>query len=164
MGIVGLLAALILPGPAALPAHAQAESSAVCKIVIPAQLVPGFTTTSGTGTYGTAGEAGSITCAGTIEGHRVTGSGSFGFHGTYIGDCFGNVGSGTYSFTVPTDGGPVRIAGTYTETRTGLTGPVQASHPRGGFRGRFAVVPSKGDCFTTPLTGVLINIAGAFGP
>jgi len=160
--IAGFLCALLLPALGAWPAHAQGGTSAVCSLRIPANLTPGFSRTSSTGTYGTGGETGTITCSGTVDGHRVTGPGSFGFKGTYTGECFGNVGSGTYFFTVPTDVGQMHFTGTYTETRIGLTGPVEASQPGARFSGPLVVAPTKGDCVTAPVTEVLINIAGTF--
>ena len=120
--------------------------------------------TSSTGSYGTAGEAGTMICLGSLDGDRVTGPGTFGFEGTYTGDCFGNVGSGTYSFTVPTETGPKRFTGSYTERRSGFNGPVEASQAEGRFRGVFVVLPQEGDCISSPVTGVVINIAGTFGP
>jgi hypothetical protein len=131
---------------------------------IPTRLSPGFSLTSSTGTYGTAGEAGTMLCLGSVDGNRVTGPGTFGFEGTYTGDCFGNVGSGTYSFTLPTESGSRHFTGSYTERRTGFNGPVEASQPGGRFHGVFVVLPREGDCVSTPVTGVVINIAGTFGP
>lgn len=159
--ISGLLGASLAPAMA-LPAYGEGGTSASCTIVTPNRLSPGFSPTSTSGTYGTGGETGTITCLGTLEGHRVTGAGTFGFEGTYTGDCFGNVGSGTYFFTVPTEVGPKHFTGSFTERRTGFTGPVEASQPGGRFQGRFLALPRKGDCFTTPLTEVLINMAGTF--
>lgn len=112
--------------------------------------------------YGSGGETGSITCVGTIDGHRVTGPGSFGFEGIYTGDCFSNVGSGTYFFTVPTDTGLAHFAGTYTESRLGLTGPVNGSQPGARFTGGHVTVPTKGNCVTTPVTEVLAYMVGSF--
>ena len=159
--IAGLLGAL-LSSALAWPAYGEGGTSASCVLRIPAKLSPGFSPTSRSGTYGTEGETGTILCLGTVGGHRVTGPGTFEFEGTYSGDCFGNVGSGTYVITLPTEVGPKRFTGSYTERRTGFTGPVEASQPGGHFRGRFLVLPAKGDCFTTPLTEVVINMAGTF--
>jgi hypothetical protein len=132
--------------------------------MIPTRLSPGFSLTASTGTYGTVGETGTITCIGSMDGHRVTGPGTFGFEGIYAGDCFGNNGSGTYSFTVPTEVGSKHFTGSYTERRTGFNGPVEASQPGGRFQGLFLVLPQKGDCIVSPVTEVMINIAGMFGP
>jgi hypothetical protein len=160
--IAGFLGGLVVAAITAWPAHARGETPALCSMRIPASLSPGFSLTSSTGTYGTSGETGTIICSGTVDGHRVTGPGSFGFRGTYTGDCFGNVGSGTYSFTVPTEAGPMHFAGTYSETRTGFTGPVRASQRGARFSGAFVVVPIKGDCASEPVTQVSINILGTF--
>jgi hypothetical protein len=161
--VVGLLGVLLTPAPA-WPAYGGEETSATCTLTIPTRLSPGFTLTSSTGTYGTAGETGTITCFGSLDGQRVTGPGTFGFEGTYTGDCFGNVGSGTYSFTVPTEVGPKHFTGSYTERRTGFNGPVEASQPGGHFQGVFLVLPRKGDCLASPVTEVVINMVGTFGP
>jgi hypothetical protein len=67
----------------ATPAQAQGESNAVCGMVWKTYLSPGFTMAKATGKYGTGvgitgAETGLITCSGTINGHRVTGPGTFG--------------------------------------------------------------------------------------
>lgn len=160
--IVGcLFAALLLPVLTAWPAHAQGTTKAGCTFVFPAHFSPGVTRTPGTVAYGSGGETGSITCVGTIDSHRVRGPGSFGFEGTYTGDCFSNVGSGTYSFTVPTDAGRKHFSGTYTESRLGHTGPVNASQAGARFTGHHVVVPTKGDCVTTPVTDALVYMVGS---
>jgi hypothetical protein len=157
----GLLGALLVPS-IPWPAQAIGDTSARCAISIPTRLSPGFSLKSSTGTYGTGGEHGTITCIGSLDGYRVTGPGTFGFEGVYVGDCFGNDGSGTYSFTVPTELGSKHFTGSYSERRTGFNGPVEASHPGGRFEGRFLVLPQKGDCLVSPVTEVVINIVGTF--
>ncbi|HEV3365664.1 MAG TPA: hypothetical protein VG795_16290, partial [Acidimicrobiia bacterium] len=161
--LAGVLCALLSPVLAA-PAYGAQDTSASCTFIFPNRLSPGFTLTSSTGTYGSGGETGTITCLGSLDGHRVTGPGTFGFEGVYTGDCFGNVGSGTYFFTIPTDVGSKHFTGSYTERRTGFNGPIQASQPGGRFQGVFLALPQKGDCLTSPVTEVVINMAGTFRP
>jgi len=161
--LAGVLCALLSPGLGA-SAYGARDTSASCTFTFPNRLSPGFTLTSSTGTYGSGGETGTITCLGSLDGHRVAGPGTFGFEGVYTGDCFGNIGSGTYFFTVPTDVGSKHFTGSYTERRIGFNGPIQASQPGGRFQGVFLVLPQKGDCLTSPVTEVVINMAGTFRP
>lgn len=159
-----LVAALLLPMLMAWPAHAQGGTSAVCRIVSPIHFSPGLTLSPRSGTYGSGGETGSITCEGTIYGHSVTGPGSFGFEGHYrAGDCLSHNGSGTSFFTVPTDAGPVHVAGgTFRESRIGLNGAARASHAGGiHFVGTYVVVPTQGNCITTVLTDGRAHLAGS---
>lgn len=159
--IAGLLGVFLSPS-LAIPAAGDDRASATCTFIFPNRLTPGFTLTFSTGTYGSGGETGTITCLGTLDGYRVTGPGTFGFEGVYTGNCFGNTGSGTYSFTVPTEVGAKHFTGTYTERRTGFNGPIQASQPGGRFEGFFFVSPQKGDCLTAPVTEVVVDMAGTF--
>jgi hypothetical protein len=130
--------------------------------------------TKGTGIYGTGvgitgEETGTIMCVGTINGHRVTGPGTFGHKGrTWDGDCFGNQGAGTFSYTIPTTEGRQHVTGTYTESR-GVTqeGPVEAEQPGAVFYGRHQVVPtgvvtSGQNCTDRPVTEVDAVLVGIF--
>ena len=56
----------------------------------------------------------------------------------------------------------MHVAGTFTENRLGLTGPVNGSQPGARFTGRFIVVPTQGDCITRPLTDARVHMAGSF--
>ena len=115
-----------------LPHAAKLDVLRVCSLVWKAHLSPGFTMTKGAGIIGTGtgitgAETGLFSCAGVINGHRVTGPGTFGHKGrTWDGDCFGNQGAGTYSYTVPTTGGVQHGTGTYAESRgINQEGPVE---------------------------------------
>jgi hypothetical protein len=162
--LIGLLAAVAFPALVASPVHAQGETNAVCGIVHTIYLSPGFTMTKGTGIYGTGvgitgAETGVFTCTGMINGHAVTGPGTFGHKGkTWEGDCFGNQGAGTYSYTIPTAGGVQHATGTYAESRgVNQEGPVEARQPGVVFHGRHQVVPtgvvtSWQNCMNSPIT------------
>ncbi len=172
--LIALLVAVASPALDASPAQAQAESNAVCTVVWKAYFSPGFTMTKATGIYGTGvrmtgAETGLITCAGTINGQRVTGPGTFGHKGeTWDGDCFGNQGAGTYSYTIPTAGGVQHATGTYTESRgINQEGPVEARQSGAVFHGRHQVLPtgvvtSGQDCMSRPVTEVDAVIVGVF--
>jgi hypothetical protein len=170
---IGLLAAVAFPALVASPAQAQGETEAVCSFVWKAYFSPGFTMTKGTGIYGTGvridgAETGRMTCVGMINGHWVTGPGTFGHKGnTWDGSCFGNQGAGTFSYTIPTAGGPQHITGTYTESRgINQEGPVEARQPGAVFSGRHQVLPpgvtSWQDCINRPVTEVDAVLVGSF--
>jgi hypothetical protein len=116
---------------------------------------------AGTGLGITGAETGLITCTGTVNGHRVTGPGTFGHKGrTWDGTCFGNQGAGTYSYTIPTAGGTQHVTGTYTESRgINQEGPAEARQPGAVFNGRHQVLPtgvvtSWQNCMSRPVTEV----------
>jgi hypothetical protein len=165
---------VLLLGPSFSAEASDSPVQAVCTMVWKAYFSPGFTMTKGPGVYGTGAgitgaEMGLITCAGVINGHRVTGPGTFGHNGrTWDGDCFGNQGAGTYSFTVPTSGGVQHVTGTYTESRgINQEGPVEARAPGAFFYGRHQVLPtgvvtSWEDCRDRPVTEVDAVMVGYF--
>ena len=167
--ILGSAATILLaaaPVFVASPAQAQGTTDAVCTMVWTTYLSPGFTMAKGTGIYGTGvgitgAETGLITCAGMMNGHAVTGPGTMGHKGkTWDGDCFGNHGAGTYSYTIPTAGGVQHATGTYTENRgVNQEGPVEGRQPGAAFYGRHQVLPtgfvtSWQDCMNRPITEV----------
>lgn len=172
--VIGLLIGVACLALAPSPAQAQGETEAVCSMVWKTYLSPGFTMTKGQGIAGTGlgitgAETGLITCAGTVNGHRVTGRGTFGHQGqTWDGTCFGNQGAGTYSYTIPTVGGVQHVTGTYTESRgMNQEGPLEARQPGAAFSGRHQVLPtgvvtSGEDCGSKPVTEVDAVLVGVF--
>lgn len=121
--------------------------------------------TSGTETSG--GETGSIACTGTFGGQRVTGSGTFGYEGTFTGiTCLFDSAplSGRYSFTVPTDAASLHFTGTITDARIAIIDRFELSQSGAHLTGTAAVVPINGTCLITPTTDILITILGSFRP
>jgi hypothetical protein len=161
--IACLGAALVLSVLTAWPAQAAGGTSAVCSILMSVGFSPGLTMTPGSGTKGTDGESGSISCQGRINGHHVTGPGTFGFEGTYTASsCLSGTGSGTYFGTVPTDAGPMRFSGTFSQTWVGLVFQIEAEQPGAHFTATAVGVPTQGDCIRTPLTQAAASMT-AFG-
>jgi hypothetical protein len=161
--IACLGAALMLSAPTAWPAQAAGETSAICSVLMSVQFSPGLTMTPGSGTKGTDGESGSISCQGRINGHDVTGAGTFGFEGTYTdATCLSGRGSGTYSWTVPTDAGQMRFEGTFSQTWVGLVFQIEAEQPGARFTATAVGVPTEGDCVDTPVTRATATMT-AFG-
>jgi hypothetical protein len=121
--------------------------------------------TSGAETSG--GETGSIACTGTFDGQRVTGSGTFGYEGTFTGiTCLFDSAplSGRYSFTVPTDAGSLHFTGTITDARIAVLDRFELSQSGAHLTGTAAVVPINGTCLITPTTDILITMLGSFRP
>jgi len=168
MWLAGSLAGLLtLPALAGAPAIAQGRTSAGCTIVFTTHFAPGFTLSPTSGIEGTGGETGSINCTGTLDGHRVTGPGTFGYDGTFTAiTCLfdGRPLSGRYAITVPTEAGPVRFSGTVTDSRIGLIDRVSASAPGAQFTGVAVIVPTQGTCVLSPLTEARIYVIGSFTP
>lgn len=150
-----VLAASLLPTLLAWPARAGGATNVTCTFELVTHFSPGFTLTETSGTDQSAGESGFIDCTGTIKGNRVTGRGSAGNAGVYTATCFVDRGSGRYFFTVPTNGGPLRVEGTYTYERVGLVLVGNLVQPDARGHMTLVVVPTKGDCLTTPITEAL---------
>jgi hypothetical protein len=101
--------------PPRLSAPAHGRTNAVCSTRQEVNLRPGAGPPPISGTFDTGGD-GLYNCAGTFNGHRVTGPGSFGNGGTYTGVCVLGATSGRYFITVPTDAGLMHFAPTYVST------------------------------------------------
>jgi hypothetical protein len=108
--------------------------------------------TSSFGQFTSGGETGVITCHGSLRGHRVTGSGSYGESGAFgpgpVGgaDCSDGGGAGDFSATIPTDAGPERVGGIVSFYWAGPAGVVFA----GPFPSAFRLSPGGGDCVSQP--------------
>jgi hypothetical protein len=150
--IAGFVAALLLSAGMAWPAQAQGTTSATCWAAGSFQLSPGLGMADGPGTYSSGGETGSVSCSGTVLGHRVTGSGSFGVEGAYVGTCLADHGPGVLRLTVPTDAGPIRLSGNYMESSIGPIGHIEGTVSGALLAGTFFFGPMRGDCVTAPVT------------
>lgn len=162
MGIAVLVAALLGATGRAPAAHAADGTSALCHYVFAVHFSPGLSADNGSGTYGTGDETGSVNCVGSINGHRVSGVGTFGFEGTFSGNCMSGSGSGTYTKTIPTDQGILRLTGTFKERRLGLSSTVDSAGQAGG-QGQYVALPTKGDCISAPVTHVLVTMVDRLG-
>lgn len=162
--IVVALAVLAAAGPlAAAPAQASEATSAVCVNRIAATFTPGLRMTPSSGAVTTNGQTGSMTCVGKIGGHRITGRGSFGVDYTYTGaTCASHVGSGTARVTLPTTAGIKHMVGAFTNRRTALVIRPEVRFPGARFSAIGVAIPTHGNCFLTPLTGVLASVTGSF--
>lgn len=88
------------------PVHG--ETNALCSIVSAAVFSPGVSLASRTSTVDATG---TIACTGTFYGHRVTAPGTVGIKGTLTGTCLVSHLTAWFSATIPTDAGPMRLAG-----------------------------------------------------
>jgi hypothetical protein len=147
------------------PADAQGGTAADCSISVPVHFSPGVTLTPTSGTETSHGETGSIRCTGRFDGHRVTGPGTFGYEGEFTQITCLSDGiplSGRYSFTIPTESGPQRFAGSITDARIGLVDQFRLSQPEAQFTGIALIVPTAGECVLTPVTDIVISMFGSF--
>jgi hypothetical protein len=142
-------------------AHAAGTTAAVCTPQFTLAITPGFSLTPSSGSLTTHGETGTLTCAGTIDGERVTGPGTVSLDETYArGDCLSHVGIGTARVTIPTTGGAKHMIGDATSHRTGLALSAEVRFPGASFSGLGVAIPTKGDCALTPLREALITVTG----
>jgi hypothetical protein len=141
----------------------QGRTRAECSISSPAKFAPGIAMAPSSGQLESGGEVGSINCEGTINGHRVTGPGTFGYEGTFTDStCLSHTGSGSSYFTVPTEAGPVRVSGGgFTISGVGLFGNVHATHAGVQFTGSYVLVPTKGSCVADPMTEAGVVMRGS---
>ncbi|MFN2557642.1 MAG: hypothetical protein ABR592_12410 [Nitriliruptorales bacterium] len=153
-----------------MPAQASSRTQLKCSAVFDVTVTPGLSLTPSEGSYTTGGERGTWDCQGLYRGRTVTGLGTISVAGRYgesspLGDtCLNVSGPGTYSFTLPTDGGPAKEQGTYEQSLFNRRGDVEASSAdrQTSWMGDFVFIPTKGNCLTGPITAARIemNIQG----
>ncbi|MGH8974472.1 MAG: hypothetical protein ACRD0C_14885 [Acidimicrobiia bacterium] len=142
-----LLAALWSPAPAG-----AASEATVCEVDWIITLDVAMTPTATVGNYTSGGETGVIVCDGEINGHLVTGAGTFGQDGAYGpgpgggADCNQGAAAGDYTATIPTDAGPQHISGPATLYWFGPAGVMADA----SFPGAFEVSFPTGDCRSEP--------------
>lgn len=154
-----LVALVLLAVP--LPARAAGVTYASCVFSGTASFSPGLSVAASSGSYGS--KSADVTCVGTFDGKLAAGTGTFAFEGQYTdGTCLGHRGSGTYSLTIPTTTGTITLSGTYSENRIAASGFPVASHPGAVFNGHYDIIPTRGDCVTTPITEVTFVMSGTF--
>lgn len=162
--LVGITIASLFMEPAAAQAPASGEDNdAVCKLRLTEYFSPGVTLTPTSGTQNSGGEVGSITCTGKLQGHNITGEGTFGNEGfLHESTCLVDHSTGMYFATLPTDAGPIRIEGTYSLLRTGLTLTNELEQPGAHGTGSALVIPTRGDCVMSPVTEALVFMSIRF--
>ncbi|MGH2690055.1 MAG: hypothetical protein ACRDKW_14800 [Actinomycetota bacterium] len=138
------------------PVTAAVPSRAVCVATWTDSVSPGASLTPGTSTFSSGGQTGSISCAGSVMGHDVTGPGTIGEEGRAQGTCTAGTGSATFHMTIPTTGGPVDLSFPVEFTIAGAVG----SRPGGPMPGGFVFAPLEGDCVTTPVTRIAVVMYG----
>jgi hypothetical protein len=146
----------------AIPSAAVADGGTVCRVSNPVALNPGLTLQGSSGTF-ESDPLGTVTCNGPVRGITPTGTGSFHDKGKYgtddPDDCIkGGEGTGSYTLIFPTKDGDKTVALPFTlkygapSDNGGLVG----IHTKGdGWVGEFGANPTKGDCVSAPVTGVL---------
>jgi hypothetical protein len=173
----GIAVAALLAGGGivALPRAASAQNDLACRVNFTANFSPGLSMVPSSGSVTSGGEAGTINCEGEINGQRVTAGGPFGFDGRFgtgllgtgQGDtCLGGSGTGTYTATVQTTGGPVRFseAITFTYVSTTLTAGGEGEVKGPNTTGTFTYRPTAGDCVGTPITQFAVDVTARVGP
>jgi len=158
-----VLAGLLIAVLATADASAAPATSATCTGLMPVSLSPGFTPAPGVGTGTSGGQTGTMTCLGTLDGHQITGLGSFGAQETYTtgGACLTDTSSGQVSATFPTTGGPVTIVGSLSARRLALIESIEIDFPQSHFSGMAIVVPTDGNCLLSPLRHALVSVTGS---
>lgn len=159
---LGVLAAAALVSSPTAAADAAPASRAICTSVMTLQITPGFTMAGGLGTVTSGGQTGTLLCAGTAYGHRITGPGTLGVEETYTTDagCLSDTSTGEVTATLPTTVGPIRIVGGLTEQRLGLLAAIDIAFPQANFTGTALIAPTEGLCLLVPLTQALVSTSG----
>jgi hypothetical protein len=157
--VVVLTAAVLSVG--ASPAFAAGPSGPVtarCAFRYSPAINPGVGLFTDSGTVSSGGETGTVDCSGALDGHAITGTGTWGFEGKLSeANCVeGGKGTGRILMTVPTDAGKQH----FEEFISFAFGPVGAYPPLMGdwvgdrTSGVFLVTPAEGDCVTAKVTKV----------
>jgi hypothetical protein len=139
---------------AGTPAVSVTPSTATCNARWTLKFSPPIAPDPGVSAWTSHGETGTIQCAGTVNGHIVTGAGTTGSHGVFEGSCvMGGTASETISITVPTTGGPQKLA----FKTTLVVGPGTGIKFSDSFVGLFLFeyYPTKGDCLNTPVEEIV---------
>lgn len=162
-GAVAVMAALAIF--AAAPAQAHSNTLAACNVTFPAvSITPAYrplVLSPGTGTVSSGGQTGTVRCLGEIGGDRVTGPGAAGIVYAYSnGTCIAHVGSGIATWSIPTEAGLKQLTGTLSVRRIGLGVLAEVRFPDARADLVGALVPLEGDCVLTPLSKVLVTVAG----
>lgn len=162
-GMAATMAGLVLL--AAAPAQAASDTSGVCTVVLPsASITPPFhpfVLTPATGTIATAGQSGSVSCVGEIDGARVTGPGTAGVSYTYSnGTCLSHVGLGTATWVIPTVAGTKHLTGTLSVRRVGLAIVADVRFPTAHSVVTGGLLPIDGNCALEPLRRVRVTVTG----
>lgn len=148
-------------GPAAGPA---------CRGEAAGSFKPGMSVHANRGTVFARG--GKVDCAGAkVLGRRVTGPGTYDAAARYGADgdvsCVsGGTGWMVQTFTFPTADGPlvVQSAATYTFGALSEDGLLTGRYRGDHVDGTFSMVPTKGDCVTSPVTAGRISFTADFHP
>lgn len=149
------VAALVLAPSSSLAA--AGETSADCNLTFTERFSPGFTLTPSSGFQDSSVDSAAVRCQGTVNGHRLTGNGTFWNTGRYHNStCLIDRATGSYFLTVETEDGPLTLDGSFTVERLGTL--LKVSTRAGGLDGEgiALVVPIKGDCVLAPVTEALV--------
>jgi hypothetical protein len=144
-----VLAAAVMTAVAAA-APSAASAAAFCRFEFDVTISPGLTTGATMATFDSGGETGSIDCNGDASGKEITGPGTTGTSGrsTAPSSCSSGEGVGVGTATLPTAGGPASFRYEFTFSYVLGMGPFDSSV----FSGSFGFLPTKGNCFSEPVT------------
>jgi hypothetical protein len=159
---LGVALAVLIAPTGAVAQESGRDNDAVCSFAFTLHFSPGVTLTPASGAQ--TSEGGKVSCTGSLQGHRVTGEGTFDSVDGRLdnANCLIDHSLGKYRFTVPTDGGPRTFEGTYDVRRIGLTFDVTVEQPGATGAGSGFVLPTKGDCVVTPLTEAFVYLTIKF--
>lgn len=163
MCLIAVLAGLLIAAFPAADAQATPATSATCTGLLTVNFTPGLTAIPGSGSATSSGQTGTMTCLGRLNGHRITGSGSFGAQETYTTGpaCLTDTSVGTVSATFPTAGGPISIVGALLARRSALVESIEVDFPQSHFSGLAIDLPTIGTCLLSPLQQVLVSVTGS---
>jgi hypothetical protein len=149
------------------PENLQAAQGTECTFTVPIVITPGISETPSSGSFYTpGGESGDGRCNGPVGGEDPTGSGTFSADGRYgtggpVTCSSGGKGWGVHSMTFPTSSGTVNVKSAWTMDFGGLkNGILRGTFEGDYFSGTFEVRPTKGDCFTSPVTEEITVLKG----
>jgi len=134
----------------------------VCTADWVARLDQPISRTSSFGQFTSGGETGVISCQGTLQGHAVTGPGTYGESGAFGpgpaggADCTNGAGAGDFSATIPTDAGRQHVEGLVSFYWAGPGGVVFD----GRFPAAFRLSPGAGDCLNEPARELHFQVGG----
>lgn len=153
--------AAVVPTSTAMAGPDTDRSVAYCEFDATFHLTPGLPTpdpshfTTVDQTPDTPGHT-PLYCTGRVNGHPVTGTGSYIERGSTIGDCASGDGTGQYEAWIPTVTGTQYLSGTFALHYDGVEGTGYETGPT--IAATFSFQPTQGTCTPEdPLTAFVLH-------
>lgn len=172
--LMGLVPVAMLATTPSAASAAPTGSTAFCRWSGPVTITPGLSATTVTKASLVTESGHPLDCTGSINGHDITGPGTYDDEKPTIeGSCESGTGTAIMKVTIPTSAGPqtLRIPYTYkygplsgfkSSGSSTWAGPVPIDTGSDDLTWTFIVYPLAGDCVSSPVTRIGVQMEGVF--